>query len=59
MKIKYWQHIKATVSPGGALNFFLVDVCHAGFKMKGLGSVFFLKNGGLENKIWKNLGLDS
>ena len=43
-------------TPWGALNFFLVDVCHAGFKMKGLGSGFSLKNRGLRNenfeKFW-------
>ena len=35
---------------GGGTQLFLVGVCHAGFKMEGLGSGFSLKNWGLGNE---------
>ena len=41
---------------GGHSTFFLVDVCHAGFKMLGLGSGFSLKNSGLRNGNFEKFG---
>ena len=41
---------------GGHSTFFLVGVCHAGFKMQGLGSGFSWKNRGLGNEYFEKFG---
>ena len=48
-------------SRGGHSTFFLVDVCHAGFKMYRVGyrERIFLENGGLGNENLEKLGLEN